>query len=196
MKFTTAALSVCLALSTVCQLTAADRAAPSAYIVVTEGIVGGFAPAHVRQRTIVVQQNGKFELFVMKQPARNSRPEYRHGVLTAAGFQTLTAGLKKSVGNLPVEVPAGCQDIYKIDTSLTLHSGGEFWRNGGPGGCAHGVSKVQPTAAQQKQFREAVATVKKLAAAKANRDSTADAFNKVAATVQRHAAQPANRKRR
>ena len=117
------------------------------YVLVTEGIVGGFAPAHVRQRIIVVSQNGKHELLVFKQPQRNSPKTFLRGTLTDMQMDALRKDLAKNgLWTLPTEDPAGCQDIYKSDTSIAVRDGGKFWRNGGPGGCVRGVSKVQPFA--------------------------------------------------
>ena len=134
------------------------------YVLVTEGIVGGFAPAHVRQRIVVVSQNGKHELLVFKQPQRNSPKTFLRGTLTDMQMDALRKVLAKNgLWTLPTENPAGCQDIYKSDTSIAVRDGGKFWRNGGPGGCVRGVSKVQPTEKQAGQFKAVLAVVKKTA---------------------------------
>ncbi|MCH7728514.1 MAG: hypothetical protein IH991_18840 [Planctomycetes bacterium] len=134
------------------------------YVLVTEGIVGGFAPAHVRQRIIVVSQNGKHELLVFKQPQRNSPKTFLRGTLTDMQMDALRKDLAKNgLWSLPTEKPAGCQDIYKSDTSIAVRDGDKFWRNGGPGGCVRGVSKVQPTEKQIGQFKAVLAVVKKAA---------------------------------
>ena len=147
------------------------------YVLVTEGIVGGFAPAHVRQRIVVVSQNGKHELLVFKQPQRNSPKTFLRGTLTDMQMDALRKDLAKNgLWTLPTENPAGCQDIYKSDTSIAVRDGGKFWRNGGPGGCVRGVSKVQPTEKQASQFKAVLAVVKKTAQ-QAKEKGDAKSFN-------------------
>ncbi len=156
------------------------------YIMLTEGIVGGFVPAHVRQRTMIVVRDDKVELLVLKQPQRNDKPTYLRGELMAEQWKTLLAALKKEgLYELPVESPPGCQDIYKMDTSVAVRVGDTFWRNGGPAGCVHGQSKIQPTKAQQETFRSVVELLKKLADKNAKDELAAKDFDAVLQQLQR-----------
>ncbi len=159
------------------------------YVMVTEGIVGGFVPAHVRGRMVVVPRDDKFDLLVMKQPQRNDEVTYQKGTLTAEQFDELLAALDKAgVWKLPVESPPGCQDIYKKDTSIAIRGGDKFWRNGGPAGCVHGVSKIQPDKKQLETFGETVGLLKKLAEKHATDKGDAKSFNAALELVHRDAA--------
>jgi len=148
---------------------------PATELVLTEGIVGGFVPPHQRLQVVLVERpGGGGDVAVKQSPARNAAATYKTGRLSAEDLSALTAQLKKlGLLHLPTELPPGCQDIYRLDTSLAVELDGRFWRNGGPAGCVHGQSKVQPTDAQRKTFAAAVKAVKatlvdrKLAAATA-----------------------------
>jgi len=165
------------------------RAKAKFSIVLTEGIVGGIVLPHVRQRVIVVSENGKHTLLVLKQQTlvpiedrfEYAPATYHRGTLTDMQLEGLRKDIAKhGLWKLPTEIPLGCQDIYKLDTSIVIRDsdksiildGGKFvirdrvkfWRNGGPSGCTdHGVSKVQPTEKQRSQFKNVVVVLKKVA---------------------------------
>ncbi len=153
---------------------------PGCSILLTEGIVGGFAPAHVRSQVAITRSGDAYQVLVMTHPARNAQKTFRVGKLTEKQIATLLNGLEKQgLWKLPIELPSGCQDIYAKDTSLAVMSGKHFWRNGGPGGCVRGKSKVQPTGDDQKTFVELIGAVKKLAMENAKGESDAKTFQKV-----------------
>lgn len=54
---------------------------------VTEGIVGGFVPAHVRQRIVIIDSGEDFALLVMKQPVRNVEATYHRAALPKMEYQ-------------------------------------------------------------------------------------------------------------
>ncbi len=83
------------------------------YVMVTEGIVGGFVPAHVRQRIVIIDSGEDLALLVMKQPVRNVEATYHKAALPKMEYLALMKKLAEhGLWKLPVEVPAGCQDIY------------------------------------------------------------------------------------
>jgi len=166
---------------------AKDTDGPSSYTMITEGIVGGFVPAHVRQRTVLITRDGKHQLYVMKQPRRGEAATYHAGKLDDMQFRSLQDAITKlGLSKLPVESPAGCQDIYEQDTSIAFYADKNFWRNGGPGGCVRGVSKIQPKAEQKAVFRDAVALIKKTAENGAKAPADAKSFNDVVKEIQIH----------
>ncbi len=154
---------------------AAEEAA--SHVMLTRGIVGGFVPAHVSLQIIALKTNTGFEVHVLDQPARNAPATYRRGSLTERQYADLFATAKKlGIWNLPREMPAGSEDIYKLDTSISLLQGMRSWRNGGPAGCVHGESKVQATVAQRAEFRDMIEAITELARKNATKPSDADAF--------------------
>ena len=160
-------------------------AKPSSYVMVTVGIVGGFVPPHVRTQAVVLQQGDKYSVWLKQQPKRNEKPSYKTASVGDMEVAALIAKLKKmEVAKLPREQPTGCQDIYGLDTSLAVRHGDTFWRNGGPGGCVHGRSKVQATAAHKEMFRKATKLVTAFAEKHAGKPTDAAAFRKVFITVQ------------
>lgn len=79
------------------------------------------------------------------------------------GNKALVDELHGILKTLPTEKPPGSQDIYGLDTSISWGSADLEWQNGGPGGCSHGTSQVQPTEEEKAKFRRAVDIVKELA---------------------------------
>lgn len=162
---------------------------PASYLLVTEGIVGGFVAPHVRSQIVILDRGGKYELFIMKQADRRAEKTFRSGTLSDKKFNGLFRGLaKQGVFELPRELPVGCQDIYKKDTSLAVFSGGKFWRNGGPAGCVQMQSKVQPSEEQLKVFDLVVTVLKKWSDQHTSEESDAKTFTEVLQLVQRDAA--------
>lgn len=72
--------------------------------------------------------------------------------------------LEAILKSLPVEKPAGVQDIYGLDTSIAYSNGDWQWMNGGPQGCGAGESTVQPTEEQKAAFQKAVTLIKQIIA--------------------------------
>ena len=193
MRWVTILLLLCVSLASAEERTSKDDGKKAgdvpAYIMITEGIVGGFVPARVRQRTVLVNRDGKFHLLVMKQPARNKKATHHVGTLDEKQSRALLSAISEhGLWKLPVESPAGSQDIYGLDTSIAIHVDGKFWRNGGPGGCVRRVSKVQPTKEQKESFRDVVALIKKSALENAKTKGDAKSFNSVLKTIQLHGA--------
>lgn len=73
---------------------------------------------------------------------------------------------------LPVEKPAGCEDIYGLATSVTFRrkTGKEVleWRNAMPSSCAAppSESSVKPTDEQKQKFAELAARIREFALSK------------------------------
>lgn len=154
---------------------AADDA-PS-HVMVTQGIVGGFVPPHVRLRALAVKTRAGYEIHQMTQAGRGMPQTFQKGTLTEAQYLGLFDSAKKlGVWELPVETPAGAEDIYLLDTSINLRLGKATWRNGGPEGCVHGQSKVKASAEQRGQFKKMVDEVLALAKKQATQPSDAETF--------------------
>jgi hypothetical protein len=133
-------------------------------IVLTEGIVGGFIPAHVRLNIIFVPGADGVDVWIRAQPDRKAKSRYLKGKMPIKEFKKLTALIqKKKIWGLPIESPRGSQDIYQLDTSLNFKLGKRSWSNGGPQGCVHGQSKTQASDEQRKRFSQIVDQLKKSA---------------------------------
>ena len=81
---------------------------------------------------------------------------------SAPGIDELLGELYSILSTLPTESPPGCEDIYRLDTSIAFQAGELLWMNGGPSGCGTGHSAVQPTAEEKSRFKRAVEIVEKL----------------------------------
>jgi len=126
-------------------------------IVLTEGIVGGFVPAHVRLKVIVLPKEETVEIWAKLQPDRKAKPRYVKGEVPRPEFENLTASIQaEKFWKLPVESPRGSEDIYQLDTSLHVRLGKKSWSNGGPAGCVHGQSKIQTSGKQRRFFKQVV----------------------------------------
>ena len=151
--------------------------APKNFVIVTEGIVGGFVPAHVRRKTLIYENKGEYVVLVMTHASRRAERKFVKGSLSKKAATALFAQLgAQGLWKLPVESPVGIEDIYRKDTSLTVRTGDKQWRNGGPGGCSRGKSKIQPTAKQRTAFQMLLASVRKPADKQATEKSDRATF--------------------
>ena len=81
------------------------------------------------------------------------------------------AALQHDVGgifDLPVENPVGGEDIYWLDTGVSISICERTWANSAPSGCVHYQSSVQPTAAQRAEFKQIVERITAAARASAS----------------------------
>ncbi len=133
-------------------------------IALTEGIVGGFIPPHVRLKIIFLPGSDGVEIWIKSQPDRTAKSRYLKGTISIAEFDDLKATIQdKQLWNLPVELPRGSQDIYQLDTGLDIRLQKRSWSNGGPEGCVHGKSEIQASDEQRKIFRQLVELIKRKA---------------------------------
>lgn len=155
-------------------------------IVLTEGIVGGFIPPHVRLNIIFLPRADGVDVWTKTQPDRTAKPRYLKGDIPIKEFKKITALIqKKKIWELPVESPRGSQDIYQLDTSLNVSLGKQSWSNGGPAGCVHGQSKIQASDEHRKRFSQIVDQLKKSANEHAKTEVEAKKFETAAQQVVR-----------
>lgn len=158
----------------------------NSFVKLTRGIVGGFVPAHVKREILIFAENGAYCIHVVKHENRSSKKQFQVGVLSKEDYDKLFKLIEKiGLWNLPREQPTGSQDIYQMDTAIVVRHGKKYWKNGGPGGCVHGVSKVQATKKQQRDFRELVNKIESLAESKSGNleDSDSRKYRKASETV-------------
>ena len=149
-------------------------------IVLTEGIVGGFVPAHVRLKVIVLPKKNTVEIWVKSQSDRTAKPRYVKGEVPRPEFEKLTSTIEaEKFWKLPVESPRGSQDIYQLDTSLHVRLGKKSWSNGGPAGCVHGQSEIQASGKQRRFFQQVVEQIKASAEGRAKLEIDAGEFNQI-----------------
>jgi hypothetical protein len=133
-------------------------------ILLTEGIVGGIIPPRVRSQVVIVPDSASYRVMRLERPAPPDQQDValvRGALVQPDAVDKLIKELDKlRLWGLPVESPQGCEDIYRLDTSLVVRADSLFWGNGGPAGCVHGTSTVQPTAAQKKTFEAALEAVR------------------------------------
>jgi hypothetical protein len=127
-------------------------------ISIREGIVGGIVAPHVRfEGTAVQQPDGTARVAV-----RNGKQETFCGTWSADLWKKYRSLIdENNVFTLPVENPAGGEDIYGFDRSLAVTLDGHTWRNGGPGGCIHMSSMVQANPVEKKRFDVASTSLEK-----------------------------------
>ncbi|KAF8714577.1 hypothetical protein RHS03_00100, partial [Rhizoctonia solani] len=78
------------------------------------------------------------------------------------GSYSLVDELHAILKQIPTEKPPGIEDIYGLDTSIMWASDDLEWFNGGPQGCGHGTSEVQPTEEEKAKFKRAIEIVTQL----------------------------------
>lgn len=162
---------------------------PVSHLVLTRGIVGGFVPAHVSEQVVIHNTDAGAVIHLMQQPRRNAPTTFLRGKLTPEEYRSLFDQADKlGLWGLPRETPAGCEDIYKLDTSINARQGEKAWYNGGPAGCVHGESRVQATADQRGKFQKMVAALHDVATARAKTPSDQETFQKALRAV--HAQTP------
>ncbi len=118
------------------------------------GIVGGIKAPEVRLSVEINADKERVTVRMMKLDDRR-KEAVRTGTMARKEFDELLKAIGK-IWDLPKEDPEGCEDIYGLDTSVSIEQGKKQWRNGGPGGCVHSTSKIQATDEQKKHFAEIV----------------------------------------
>jgi hypothetical protein len=113
------------------------------------GIVGG-----IKAPTVKLQIDIEADKIRMMR-LENGKEVVTTGVIPEKELEELLKDMQK-VWDLPTEDPVGGEDIYGLDTSISIERGEKKWRNGGPGGCVHSASKVHPTEEQKKLFEKLV----------------------------------------
>lgn len=131
------------------------------------GITGGFAPPTPSAVYTVDGAPTKPDLHITAALRPDGTPQLGNAMpkslsKSASGVEEMLSELHSILQTLPVEVPAGCEDIYRLDTSIAFQSGNFMWMNGGPRGCGTHESSVQPTAEDKARFKRAVEIVHKL----------------------------------
>jgi hypothetical protein len=126
------------------------------------GIVGGIVAPTVKLELEIALEKDKDEATVRFMRLKDNKPVVKKGTMTRKEVEALLKDIEK-VWDLPKEDPEGCEDIYGLDTGLHVQIDRQSWRNGGPGGCVHGQSKVQATEEQKKTFKKIVDKVSQIA---------------------------------
>lgn len=123
--------------------------------------MGGFAPANPRH-VIEIQgdDEDKASIRVSKLISKHDY-EVHEGVLQSSDIRGILSDVQ-SLRSLPTEEPPSSQDIYGLDTAISVETKDFSWRNGGPEGCVHGESQVSANAEHKTQFKK---VADKLAAA-------------------------------
>ncbi|PIL29388.1 hypothetical protein GSI_09440 [Ganoderma sinense ZZ0214-1] len=134
-----------------------------------EGIIGGFAPPtpnEIVTITGIPTQNLLNITSAVRPKGTRSLQDALPKSISASDEHTvaLVTELRTILGSIPTESPPGSEDIYGLDTSIAFGMEGFEWINGGPQGCSHGKSWVQPTEEDKAKFKRAVAIVKELQA--------------------------------
>lgn len=158
---------------------------PRVHLMLTKGIVGGFAPPHVSLQIVILRRKEKYEVYLKEQERRNTKPAFHCGILSKEQLESLFGQADKlGLWKLPREAPVGSQDIYQMDLSINALRGKKAWRNGGPGGCVRSQSKVQANDDQRTKFKQLADAVTKLAKSQAKIVSDANTFQTAARVVQ------------
>lgn len=132
-----------IVLAALCALAVQDK--EEIKISMRVGIVGGFAPPTVRLTIDISVEQDKDEVQIqMMKRGADKKEIVKTGTLSRKDLEP--------IWDLPKEDPEGCQDIYDLDTGVSIQRGLRSWRNGGPGGCVRMHSEVQPSADQKKAF--------------------------------------------
>lgn len=125
------------------------------HVVITYGINGGIAAAHVSKRIVILADEDGARVIVMEQPVGELKT-IRTGRLDTHDFQALLTTLEEEgLFELPLEDPKirGKIDFYGMDVSLRVRAGDRFWENRGPGGCIRAEAKTKPTPAERAALR-------------------------------------------
>jgi hypothetical protein len=130
------------------------------------GIVGGIVAPKVTLSIDIVAEKDAVTVKMMM--LKDDKPVVTTGTMKRKEFDALLKEID-AVWKLPVEEPRGCEDIYALDTGVAVKSGDRSWSNGAPGGCNHGTSKVQPTAAERAAFKKIVERIVKEGQARATK---------------------------
>ncbi|KAI9926538.1 hypothetical protein ASPWEDRAFT_176490 [Aspergillus wentii DTO 134E9] len=141
--------------------------APSEYgIRLQKGITGGFAPPTPTAIYQLYKESEGSSIKVSKSEREDGTPS-----LGAALEKSLDASdealdlvdeLYNILKELPIEQPAGSEDIYGHDTSIAWFDNDFQWLNGSHSGVQGGSSYVQASADQKKLFERAIEIVQSL----------------------------------
>ncbi|KNG90621.1 hypothetical protein ANOM_001347 [Aspergillus nomiae NRRL 13137] len=136
--------------------------APSEYSIrLQKGITGGFAPPTPSAILQLVKSAGDSNIIISEavrpdgQPGLQQQPEKTLDASDGEA-ESLVTELYEILKDLPLEIPPGSEDIYRMDTSIAWGSEDLVWHNGGPQGCVRATSDVQPSETERAGFRRAV----------------------------------------
>ncbi|CAO3629218.1 unnamed protein product [Cunninghamella blakesleeana] len=130
-------------------------------IVVREGITGGFVGPTIKRAVQIDGDESQGASIQVSDLKAGTKADYNTlgGDLMGknkAFLSSFIPEIKDLLKTLPIEEPAGSEDIYGLDTSITFFSDDFNWQNGGPGGCGHGKSSTQATEEQKEKFKALV----------------------------------------
>lgn len=133
------------------------EAADSIFIRMTQGVVGGIVPAHVRMQLVVVPAPHGHTVAFVDRSSAGTGPAFFIGRDTDGRTASILREMETiGLWSLPVESPPGSADVYGMDTSLIVATPNRAWGNLGPGACMHGISDTRPTDDQVELFRRCV----------------------------------------
>ncbi len=134
----------------------------SVRIELTHGILGGKAPPTVFERVTISRRGDRVVVTTMTR-VNDVRRIHRMGSMTVKQLEAL---LKEIDGMwaLPVEKPAGSEDIYGMNVGLLVRNDKKSWKNDAPQGCVRSTSEVQAIEEQKAAFAKIVEAVRKAGA--------------------------------
>jgi len=126
-------------------------------IVLVEGISGGIVgPTRHRSVTFGYDWNrGAFRAVEqrLERAPRSGLREFRACDLGGDRFRKIVERvIELGLPALPLEEPAGSEDLYHRNTGIRFAHAGRVWENQAPGGCLHPGSSVRVTAEQVAVF--------------------------------------------
>ncbi|KAF7731225.1 hypothetical protein EC973_000641 [Apophysomyces ossiformis] len=132
-------------------------------VIIREGITGGFVGPTVKQM-VEIRGNDTDASIRQSTLKPESKTDYTTmgGSIPSQQVQEVLAKLKEQLQQLPLEEPAGSEDIYGQDISIGYFSEDFQWQNGGPEGCVRGTSSRQATPEQKEIFKSLVETLRGL----------------------------------
>lgn len=134
------------------------------FVMLTEGVSGGYAPAMPTLRLLIVRRaDGSAAVY-----RADAQGRYTEGV---ASEYRAPVGLR----DLPHEGGSGWFDLYGRKTALHWHDGGRCWFTQPPNGCLTGPPSMQVTDEQKAAFDRAVRGLEEQGAV-ARAESSAERF--------------------
>lgn len=124
-----------------------------------QGVVGGIRPAVERLRIDFAVEGKRVtvRMATLTNPEepdpRKAKREVRTGTMERKELDALLKEIDP-IWTLPVEDPKNGEDIYGLDTIVSVESGGKTWGNGVPSGCVHAPSSTRPTDPDKDAFRK------------------------------------------
>jgi hypothetical protein len=131
-----------------------------------EGVVGGFMPAVPRKQILIEIEGGQVHIEKhVKSNAANAVDGYvqTKSTVEAQQVQATVDHCISTLKSLPLESPAGSQDVYKQDVSIFVETDGFTWANVPNQGCDIQESSVQPSSAQIEHFKQIIQKITQLA---------------------------------